>query len=146
MYKLVSTRRALCLAASFLVSFTLKAAAAPPCDRELCVKLKHLSGKPQFSIPPTKIVYTLELPEKPVKPIKVYVFLMRANTAGQFEIVSEPQFETMTGIQILRTWDPKNTPRNRKNSDRFVLMATFNPRDQNPREVTRDFSIKWGEQ
>jgi hypothetical protein len=113
------------------------------CEDDICIDLEHLSGRLQFSIPPNEINYVLELPEEPRLGVKVYVYLMRAKANGQFEIASQGDSQTMSRSQRHARWDPRRTPPIRKMSDTFVLAATLDPHDRNPRAITREFSIKW---
>lgn len=136
-------RRTLRLTICLFILFAVKATSLPSCEDEICIDLEHLSGRIQFSIPPTEINFVLELPKPPPTGVKVYVHLMRANTAGQFESIFSTS-TTMFGKQKHSRWDPSRTPY-RKRGDRFVLAATLDPQNRTPESITREFSIKWSE-
>jgi hypothetical protein len=131
------------LAACLVVLGYSNGASLSSCEREVCIDLEHLPNKFQFSVPPAEINYVLNLPAKPSPPVTVYVHLMRAKANGEFEIVSSAT-EKMFAPQVHPTWDPSKTYA-KKRGERFKLAATLDGKDKNPRSVTREFSIKWGE-
>jgi len=141
-HKVIARSRILLgLAAYFMLFY--RASPSSACEEDVCIDLDHLWGETQFYIPPNRIDYVLELPDEPGVEVKVYVYLMRAKANGQFEIASTSDVKTMKAIEQYTRWDPRRTPADRKRGEKFVLAATLNPRDRNPRAITRVFEIKW---